>query len=41
MHAVDLRADPPVQQICRVAVDEGDAERRCARLLAGALGLAI
>jgi hypothetical protein len=31
MHAVNLRADPPVQQMARVGVDEvGEAEYRCA-----------
>ena len=37
MHAVDLRADPPVQQMARVGVDEvADAEYRCACMLAEA-----
>jgi hypothetical protein len=26
MRAVDLRADPPVEQICRMGVDEDDGE---------------
>jgi hypothetical protein len=40
MHALDLRADPPVQQIARVGVDEvTDAEYRCACLLAEAVGI--
>jgi hypothetical protein len=40
MHAVDLRASPPVQRMARVGVDEvGDAEYGCARLLAEAVGV--
>jgi hypothetical protein len=40
MHAVDPRADPPVQQMARVAVDEGgDTDYRCARLLAESVGI--
>jgi hypothetical protein len=40
MHAVGLRADPPVQQMARVGLDEVvDAESRCACLLAEAVGI--
>jgi hypothetical protein len=40
MHAVDLRTDPPVQQMARVGVDEvRDVEYRCACLLPEAVGI--
>ena len=40
MHAVDLRTDPPVQQMARVGVDEvADAAYCCACLLAEAVGI--
>ena len=39
MQAIDLRTDPPTQQICRVGCDEGaDADHRCAQLVAEAVG---
>jgi len=40
MHAVDVRSDPPVQQVARVGVGEdGDTDYRCACLLAEAVGI--
>jgi hypothetical protein len=40
MHAVNLRTDPPVQQMARVGIDEGgDTDYRCACLLAEAVGI--
>ena len=39
MHAIDLRTDPPTQQMARVGVTEGgDTDYRCACLLAEAVG---
>ena len=40
MHAVDLRANPPIQHMARVRTDEGgDTDYRCACLLTEQVGV--